>query len=147
MVHCPKGCKGDYTTQQWLAVKYNENKLPTHYECPKCGYKQDMTMKEKVFDIIYMAEWYFNLPENWDMDEYYIEDGDTNRVYKALRAIIFGGPRKAIICEDCGVEIGEIDADAAEFFEDVFINMTDCEFLKYGFACKKCKDKHRKVAS
>lgn len=147
MTKCPNNCPAKYASEQWLVIKYDEKtKLPTHYECPVCGYRQDLSVMEKVFELIYSAEWYFNLPENWDMDEYFIEEGDVDRVYNDILTVIFGGPVKAITCEDCGKVIGRINAEAAMFYEDILVDMEREKFLKSGFACKKCKDKHRKLA-
>jgi len=41
-----------------------------------------------LFDTIYGASWYFNVPEGWDVDEYYIND--EREVFEKIRKLFEG---------------------------------------------------------
>uniref|UniRef100_A0A6M3LS61 Uncharacterized protein n=1 Tax=viral metagenome TaxID=1070528 RepID=A0A6M3LS61_9ZZZZ len=41
-----------------------------------------------LFDAIYGANWYFNVPEGWDVDEYYIKD--EREVFEKIRKLFEG---------------------------------------------------------
>lgn len=85
---CPTGCVGSYSAKQYLHIVNDDQGIPEKYLCPQCGYSRPLTLKEKILEIIYQADWYFNLPEYWDMDEYYIEESDVDNVISDIVSVV-----------------------------------------------------------
>jgi len=120
---CPKGCKGKYSSKQFMNLKYDDNKLPNVYKCPQCGFTHELTCKEKLLEIIYGAEWYFSLPEHCEMDEYYIEESDVDRVIGQIIHVATKDAMKDIAAPDI------LQIAISEDGRTVWINTEhDCQF-------------------
>lgn len=70
--------------------------VPFALKCPKCPHQRLLPWKEKIEEIIYGAKWYFGVAgydENAEVDEYFIEEEDTDRVIDLLVKVIEGRPK------------------------------------------------------
>ena len=89
MVFCPK-CPPDeskaWKPKVFMKLNKDEQGIPRTYECPKCGYSQELTTKQQVMEIIYGAKWFFGVPEYAEVDEFFIENEDT--VFELLTKVI-----------------------------------------------------------
>ena len=84
---CPKGCKGKYSGKQYMSLEKDTQGVPMVYRCPQCGFTHQLTLKEKILEIIYGAKWDFGGEE---VDEHFIEDEDEDRVVNLLVQVIEG---------------------------------------------------------
>jgi len=82
------GCKGKYGGKQYMKLIVDEHGLPKEYTCPKCGFTHLLTRTEKILEIIYGAQWFFGVPEHCEVDEYYIEDEDVDRVINQIVMVV-----------------------------------------------------------
>ena len=79
---CPNWCRAKWGGRQPLTLKFDANRVPQVRRCPLCGYEQKLTLKEKIVELIYCADWYFGVPDGCEVDEYCMEDEDEiiNRI-------------------------------------------------------------------
>ena len=87
---CPKGCLEKPGYKQQLTMLKDEDGVPQIQRCPQCGFEHLLSFKEKILTIIYNAKWYFNNCENCEVDDYYIEDEDEDRVIGLLVKVVKG---------------------------------------------------------
>ena len=87
---CPKGCQSQYKHPQYMSLKKDADGIAQTYECKICGHVVQLTQKEKIMEAIYGAEWFFGVPENCEVDEYFVEDED-DLVEKLQKIIVARG--------------------------------------------------------